>query len=73
MVLARDLEQGGERLVVPVDKRADLLRDVLVDQQDSNIVALLGVVAERFLDIRGGRLAGQRRACGTVRTLLSTT
>lgn len=56
MFFAGNLQQGREGLLVTVDQGADLLRDVLIDQQDRNVFALGCEVVEMRLDIRRGCL-----------------
>lgn len=68
MVLAGNLEQCGECLCIPVHQRTDFVGDVLADQHNRNVLALLGEVGERLFNFRDGRLGEP-----VMRTLLSTT
>ena len=52
MVLARYLEQGGESSRVLVDAVPYAVRDVLVDEQDGDVLALAGELLEGLFDRR---------------------
>jgi len=56
VVLAGNLQQGRESLVVFVHEGADLISDMLVDQHNSNVLALPGKASKCVLDISGCRL-----------------
>lgn len=55
MVLRRDLEQRRESGRVRLDAMSYLVRNVLVDQQNCNVLALLRELVEGSLD---GRVLG---------------
>ena len=50
MVLTRDLQQGRKRLVIRVHLAADLVRNVLVDEHNRDILAFSRERFERGLD-----------------------
>lgn len=51
VVLARDLEHGRKGLRISVHQRADLVRDMLVDQYNCNVLALPRKVEKRLLNV----------------------
>ena len=57
MVFGRDLEQRRESGCVRLDAMSYLVRNVLVDQQNRNVLALLRELVEGSLD---GRVLGLR-------------
>jgi len=56
MVLGRNLQQTRERRRVALDAVSYLLRDVLVDKQNGDVLALRGELVERRFDGRILRL-----------------
>lgn len=56
MILAGNLKESWEGLHILVDQGADLIGDMLVDKNNSNVVALLGKLHEGFFNVSGRRL-----------------
>lgn len=56
MLLAGDLEDGGEGGGVGVDAVADAVGDVLVDEDDADVLAARREAVEGLLDLRRLRL-----------------
>lgn len=56
MVFAGNFQQRRESLAIFVDKGADLVSYMLIDQHNRNVLPLFGKAGECLLDISGRRL-----------------
>ena len=54
MVFAGDLKHSRERLHVFVNKRTDLVGNVLVNQHDSYVIPIFGKLEKCILNVRRG-------------------
>lgn len=52
VILCWDLKESRECLRIPVDDGADLLGDVLIDQEDGDVLTFSGEVVEGLFDVR---------------------